>query len=202
MAQPKFKTTAIQVAKMTDLKLSGNNPRYIRDEKFQMLVKSMKEFSSMAAVKPIVINAKNEILGGNMRFRAAQELKWTEIPVIVATFESEAEEKEFMIKDNTHFGEWDTDVLANEWADVNLLDWGVTIGFASNDYLNLDGNGSAPKDTHAPRATDDDYSVFEVVMQHDKKLKLIAALTRVKDDHGLDKTEDALVLLAETYLTK
>lgn len=68
---------------LSKLKLNPKNPRFIRDEKFEKLKKSLKDFPEMMEARPIVIDENNMILGGNMRFRAAKELGWKEVPVQV-----------------------------------------------------------------------------------------------------------------------
>ena len=121
--------------KITELKTNPNNPRLIKDDKFKKLVKSLSEFPEMMEKRPMVCvtdtDGKLYPLGGNMRLRALQELKYKEIPdtwVVLADEWSEEKRKEFTIKDNVGFGEWDFDTLANEW-DVKLLnDWCLNVG--------------------------------------------------------------------------
>ena len=122
----------MELKKITDIKLNPNNPRLIKDDKFKKLVQSIKDFPEMLDIRPIVVNKDMIILGGNMRFRACKEAGIKEIPVIVTDL-SEEKQREFLIKDNTSGGEWDWDVLANEW-DVNELnDWGIDLpGFDIN----------------------------------------------------------------------
>ena len=121
--------------KITELKTNPNNPRLIKDDKFKKLVKSLSEFPEMMEKRPMVCvtdtDGKLYPLGGNMRLRALQELKYKEIPdtwIMLADEWSEEKRKEFTIKDNVGFGEWDFDTLANEW-DVKLLnDWCLNVG--------------------------------------------------------------------------
>lgn len=106
------------------LVLNPDNPRVIKDEKFRKLVKSLKEFPEMSKVRPVVVNTEMVILGGNMRFRAMQEAGWKKVPVEVVDW-PEDKQKEFVIKDNASFGEWDWDELGNMWDDSPLEDWGL-----------------------------------------------------------------------------
>jgi ParB-like chromosome segregation protein Spo0J len=69
--------------KLSDLKPNTNNPRFIRDEKFQKLVKSIQEFPQMLELRPIVVDADYTILGGNMRYMACKDLRIKEVPVIM-----------------------------------------------------------------------------------------------------------------------
>ena len=112
--------------KITEIKSNPNNPRLIKDDKFKKLVQSIKDFPEMLDIRPIVVNADMVILGGNMRYKACKEAGLKSIPIIVSNL-SEDKQKEFLIKDNTSGGEWDWDILANEW-DVEQLDaWGLDV---------------------------------------------------------------------------
>lgn len=116
--------------KLSDLKLTEGNPRLIKDEKFKKLVKSISEFPEMMPLRPIIVDEHMVVLGGNMRLRALNELKYKTIPstwIKVANGLTDEQKKEFIIKDNVGFGSWDFDVLANEWNEQLLIDWGVDI---------------------------------------------------------------------------
>ena len=104
-----------------------DNPRFIKDYKFEKLVKSIKEFPQMLDLRPIVVNQDMIVLGGNMRLKACEEAGLTEVPIIFADNLTPDQEKEFIIKDNSSFGEWDWDLLANEWTTDNLQDWGIDV---------------------------------------------------------------------------
>jgi hypothetical protein len=112
---------------ISKVKANKGNPRFIRDEKFTKLVKSLREFPDMAKLRPLIVNAEMVVLGGNMRLKAMQELKWETVPVIVADNLTPEQEAEFIIKDNVGFGEWDWEMLANQWDADLLTDWGLDI---------------------------------------------------------------------------
>lgn len=116
----------MEVVKITDIKLNPNNPRLIKDDKFKKLVQSIKDFPEMLNIRPIVVNQSMVILGGNMRFKACKEAGLKEVPIIKTDL-TEAKQKEFLIKDNTSGGEWDWEVLANEWNAEELEAWGLDI---------------------------------------------------------------------------
>ena len=105
-----------------------NNPRVIKDSKFQKLVKSITELPQMLELRPIVVNKDMIVLGGNMRLKACEAAGLTEVPVVFADNLTPEQEMEFIIKDNSSFGEWDWDLLANEWDVEQLQDWGIDIG--------------------------------------------------------------------------
>lgn len=104
-----------------------DNPRFIKGNKFEKLVNSIKEFPQMLDLRPIVVNQDMIVLGGNMRLKACEEAGLKEVPIIFADNLTPEQEKEFIIKDNSSFGEWDWDLLANEWNTDQLIDWGMDI---------------------------------------------------------------------------
>ena len=116
-----------QLTKITDVKLNPNNPRLIKDDKFTKLVQSIKDFPEMLDIRPIVVNSDMVILGGNMRFKACKEAGLKEVPIIIADNLTEEQQREFLIKDNTSGGEWDFEMLANEWDNEQLEEWGLDI---------------------------------------------------------------------------
>jgi ParB-like chromosome segregation protein Spo0J len=116
--------------KLKDIKPNPNNPRVLRDDKFQKLKQSIKEFPKMLSLRPMVIDENNVVLGGNMRLRALQELGYNDIDeawVKKSSDLTEEEKKRFIIADNVAFGEWDWDTLANDWEVVDLEAWGLDI---------------------------------------------------------------------------
>lgn len=117
----------VEKYKVNDIKLNPNNPRIIKDDKFKKLVKSIQEFPEMLDIRPIVVNFDMVILGGNMRFRACKEAGLKEIPVIIADNLTEEQQKQFLIKDNVSGGEWDFEMLANDWDVEQLEDWGLDV---------------------------------------------------------------------------
>jgi len=116
--------------KLKDIKPNPNNPRVLRDDKFQKLKQSITEFPKMLSLRPMVIDENNVVLGGNMRLRALQELGFTDVEdawVKRSSDLTEDEKKRFIIADNVAFGEWDWDTLANDWDVVDLEAWGLDI---------------------------------------------------------------------------
>jgi hypothetical protein len=117
----------IKSVKISDIKKNPNNPRIIKDDKFAKLVKSIKDFPEMLKIRPVVVNSDMIVLGGNMRLSACKEAGLKEIPVIFADTLTEEQQREFIIKDNVGFGEWDWEMLANEWDNEELEEWGLDI---------------------------------------------------------------------------
>ena len=129
----------IQTIKINEIKLNPNNPRLIKDDKFNKLVQSIKDFPEMLNIRPIVVNDDMVILGGNMRFKACKEAGLKEVPIIKASGLSAEKQREFLIKDNVSGGEWDWTLL-QEWDSIELGDWGLDLpSFAADvDYSILD----------------------------------------------------------------
>ena len=113
--------------KINELHPNINNPRLIKNDKFKKLVKSIKDFPQMLELRPIVIDENNIILGGNMRYKACVEAGLTEIPVKIAKGLTEEQKQEFIIKDNVGFGEWDWDILGNDWNTKELSEWALDV---------------------------------------------------------------------------
>jgi hypothetical protein len=121
---------------INEIKPNPNNPRIIKDDKFKKLVKSIQDFPQMLELRPIVIDENNIVLGGNMRLKACIEAGLKDVPVKQAKELTEEQKKEFIVKDNVGFGEWDWSDLANNWETEELEEWGLDIiGFSNVDDL-------------------------------------------------------------------
>jgi hypothetical protein len=128
----------IKKVKITEVIANPNNPRLIKDDKFKKLVKSIQDFPDMLNVRPIVVNKDMVVLGGNMRLKAIKEAGLKEINVDIVDWD-EQKQKEFIIKDNASFGEWDWSDLANNWDSDELTNWGIDIiGFSNVEDLGED----------------------------------------------------------------
>jgi DNA modification methylase len=126
--------------KLTEIKSNPNNPRVIKDHKFEKLKKSISEFPKMMELRPMVINEDNIVLGGNMRLKALKDLGYKEVPeewVKRASDLTEEETRRFIIADNVGFGEHDWEMLANEWNTEELEDWGLE-GFPFEEVTELE----------------------------------------------------------------
>lgn len=136
--------------KISQVKLNPDNPRFIKDEKYKKLVKSIKEFPEMLRLREIVVDENFVVLGGNMRLRACREAGLKEVFVKVAEGLTEEQKKEFVIKDNVAFGEWDMDLLANDYDPAKLEDWGMDLealglGLSKREIDEEELNKSEPK---------------------------------------------------------
>ena len=116
-----------KIIKTSQVKPNPNNPRLIKDSKFKQLVKSIQDFPEMLNLRPIVVDENNIVLGGNMRLKACIEAGLKDVPIIVASELTEEQQKQFIIKDNIGYGEWDWEVLANEYEAQDLSEWGLDV---------------------------------------------------------------------------
>jgi hypothetical protein len=117
----------VDKVKISEVKTNPKNPRLIKDDKFKKLVKSIQDFPQMLEIRPIVVDENNIVLGGNMRLKACKEAGLKEVFIVRAENLTEEQKDEFIVKDNVGFGEWDWDILANEWDAEKLDDWGLDL---------------------------------------------------------------------------
>ena len=143
--------------KINQIKPNPNNPRLIKDDKFQKLVKSISEFPEMMEKRPIVcvtdVDGKIFPLGGNMRYKALKELNYKEIPdswILMADEWTEEQRREFVIKDNVGFGEWNWEELANDWDAEKLEEWGLDVPGFDIDADDLGEEFSLPEGDKSP----------------------------------------------------
>ena len=142
------------LTKISAIKRNPNNPRILKDDKFAKLTQSIKDFPQMLDIRPIVVNDDMIVLGGNMRLKACKEAGLSEVPVIKVDDLTEEQQREFIIKDNVGFGEWDWDLLANEWDTELLDDWGLELDFNPED----DDNAGLTDEDDTPEVTENPVS--------------------------------------------
>lgn len=113
------------VEKIDKLIANDANPRKINRKAYEALKKSLKDFPEMKQLREIVVDEDLKILGGHQRIYALKELGYAEVTVKQVTGLTSKQKREFIIKDNTQSGEWDTDIIANLWDIEELENWGV-----------------------------------------------------------------------------
>ena len=111
---------------ISQIQVDPKNPRILNKTKFKKLKSSIENFPEMLEVRPIVV-ADGIVVGGNMRLLAMKELGFREVTAIDVTDWTQGQRDEFMIKDNLNFGDWDYDLLANEWEGTDLDNWGLDL---------------------------------------------------------------------------
>lgn len=184
-----------EIVKISLVKLNPNNPRIIKDEKFQKLVQSIKDFPKMLELRPIVVNDDMVVLGGNMRLRACKEAGLKEVPIIRASDLSDDEQKQFIIKDNNGFGEWDWDILANEWDADELNEWG----------LDLPGGFNGDEDKSKDEGIEEEKEYFAVVIvayENVNDLDKITALYELDNVDMSTKVKNEISLQKKMYVFK
>ena len=127
-----------QQVKISKVKGNPNNPRIIKNDKFKKLVKSIQEFPEMLKLRPIVVDEDMIVLGGNMRLKASKDAGLKEVWIEIAEGLTEEQKKEFIVKDNVGFGDWEWDILANEWDSVQLAEWGLDVWQNEDDIETTD----------------------------------------------------------------
>lgn len=187
----------VQKLPISKVKLNPTNPRVIKDDKFQKLVKSIQDFPEMKEIRPIVVNEDMIILGGNMRFRAMQEAGVKDIPVIIVDWDEE-KQKEFTIKDNLSFGEWDWDALANDWDIEALREWGVDVPSFNIDLIEPE------IDTTKLGENMDKYinnSIKQIVLYYDteKFEQMLNDLDKIANEKGFEDNSEVVEYLVEQF---
>jgi len=165
----------MQLVNIQEIKNNENNPRIIKDYKFKQLVKSIKEFPEMLKLRPIVVNSEMIVLGGNMRLKACKEAGLKEVWILKANELTEQQQREFIVKDNVGFGEWDWDVLANEWNNQQLEDWGLDLILTDDDLEEMKNPNNI--DTENIFATELDRKSCYVVLKFNTDIDWIYAKT-------------------------
>jgi hypothetical protein len=181
------------------------NPRLIKDAKYEKLKKSIEGNPEMLGARELIVYPHNDkfvIIGGNMRYTACKELGYKELPCKILPADYSAEQlRAITIKDNVAFGENDWENLANEWDIIELDEWGMELPVQYNsdiDYFDIDDKIDNTN-SNSPKASDDDYSTFELVMLHENKLTLLDTLNKIKNNFLFEKQEQALMELIRVY---
>ena len=194
-----MKTEKVAIGKVH---LAPHNPRVIKNDKFRKLVSSIKEFPEMLKVRPIVVDEENMVLGGNMRLRACLEAGLKEVYIIKASDFTEEQKQEFIIKDNSSFGEWDWDLLANQWDINDLSDWGINIPAS---YFDEDVEPEFDMDElDKDLDTYINSKVKQITMYFDNQQYeyALAKLQEIMEERELESNTDVIIALLEEYEPK
>lgn len=135
--------------KLSEIKPNPNNPRSIKKDKFEKLKASIQKFPKMLEIRPIVIDENNISLGGNMRLKALQELGFEEIPETWIRKEAnltDEEKRQFIIKDNIGYGEWEWEMIAAQWDIEEVKDWGLDVPMQAATGEGADDGFEVPKE--------------------------------------------------------
>jgi hypothetical protein len=182
-----------QQVKISKVKGNPSNPRIIKNDKFKKLVKSIQEFPEMLKLRPIVVDQDMMVLGGNMRLKASKEAGLKEVWIEVAEGLTKEQKQEFIIKDNVGFGEWEWDMLANEWNVLELMEWGVNVPTIKNTELlsKLEYKSMYYEPENQPKIKLEDCVNFK---KYNEKIKAL-------DDYNLTKEQkDVLKIFAYRFI--
>lgn len=176
-----MKMQEIELYSIDEIKLNPDNPRIIKDESFNKLVKSIQTFPDMLHIRPIVIDTDNMILGGNMRYEACKKIGLKKVPVIKINNLTDEQKKEFIIKDNISNGEWNIDKLINEWNIELLKDWELT------DIEKIISNNDIPLNNSNEVNIDniEDEIILKIKLNESDYYKAVDILRSINDNLGI-----------------
>jgi len=186
----------IKNVKLSEIKSNPNNPRVIKDDKFRKLVNSIQEFPKMLEIRPIVVNADMIVLGGNMRLKACKEAGLKEVPVIFADDLTEDEQKQFIIKDNVGFGEWDWDIIANEWDAEIISSWGLDV-WNVDDMTNATNYDGLDQSSKLDKFLDAEIKRMFLVYDNDTFENVVTWFNNLQEKHGLENHSQVVLKLME-----
>ncbi len=171
-----------------------DNPRVIKDYKFKKLVNSLKNFPQMLEKRPIVVDENYMVLGGNMRLKACREAGLEKVWIDIAKDWTDEQKKEFIVKDNLSYGEWDWEILANEYDVMKLDQYGLDLNPAIF---------AQEEDTESIKgATDDNFNDYTIYFRNEEELEIwYAFLKRLKNKFIEQEniSERILRYIAEVY---
>jgi hypothetical protein len=173
------------------------NPRIIKDDKFKKLVKSIQEFPQMLELRPIVVDGNMVVLGGNMRLKACIAAGLKEVPIIVADQLTDAQKSEFIIKDNVGFGEWDWDLLANEWEPESLNDWGLSVPVFFDDMSNNQNYEGLDAASKLDKFLSAELKRMFLVYDNETFENVITWFNKQQEKHNLENHSQVIIKLIE-----
>ena len=204
MTKKKQPATQVQMLPMSEVEVNAGqleglpaNPREIRDEKFEKLKANIQKYPELLEYRSLMVypmpNGKHIIIGGNMRYRAMQELGYTEVPCVIIPAETPVEKLgAYTILDNNGFGKWDWDLVASEWSDWNMEDLGLDWEFAGF------GEDKGEVQTKGELDVDDFEDVMELKLKlsSDEYAHVVAELAKI----DANKEQAILKLLKYEHL--
>jgi hypothetical protein len=198
----------IEKVNIEDIKSNPNNPRFIKDDKYKKLVKSIKEFPEMLEIRPIVIDEDGIVLGGNMRLKACKEAGLKEVHIIKASELTEKQKKEFILKDNQSFGEWDNKLLS-DWDKDMLLnsgfeEWEMIDIFGVNDLDNkfkgnIEGSNFDPLEVNVDDYIKQNILFFNELMIEFEDDEVKQAIRNIKDISTQKQFEEDIKKVIKQY---
>ena len=188
-----------QQVKISKVKGNPNNPRIIKNDKFKKLVTSIKEFPEMLKLRPIVVDEDMIVLGGNMRLKASKDAGLKEVWIEIAEGLTEDQKKEFIVKDNVGFGEWDWAMLGNEWNTIKITEWGLDVWQNEDDRNELDAELEW---TSMPEFNQEDKMPYRQIIVSFKNEDDIKSFANLMKQNITDKTKSLWHPKAEKNILK
>lgn len=183
--------------KVSEIKPNPSNPRLIKDEKFKSLVKSIHDFPEMLDLRPIVVNADMIILGGNMRFKACKEAGLKEVPVTIAKGLTPEQEREFTIRDNVSGGDWDWEMLAQEWNADELEEWGLDLPKFEDTMTNNEEYEGLDQLSKLDKFMNAELKRMFLVYENEVFEKVVGWFSELQKKYGLENNSDVILKLME-----
>lgn len=186
--------------KVKDILPNPNNPRTIKSSQLTNLKKSIMEFPEMLELRPLVIDEDNVVIGGNMRLRALTELGMEEVPVTRVVGLTEDQKKEFVIKDNLNYGDWNWDSISAEWDMDDIGDWGLEVPewvFDDDKEPEIDKDTLNEALNHYINASVKKISLF---FDNDEYASVTRRLEQIIDSENLDSNTEAFLHILDFYI--
>jgi ParB-like chromosome segregation protein Spo0J len=183
-----------------------NNPRFIKDSQFKILCKSLQDNKDYFEARPIILSNRTGqlvIIAGNQRYEAAKEIGMTEVPTVLLPDLTEEREKELIIRDNVQNGDWNMEMLANEWNVEDLNNWGAPVpNFIVEDEIEAKGRMAATLDEKLD--TYMNASIKQIVLYYDLEEyeKMLRSLDEIAKEHGFEDNSSTIKHLVDSYLAK
>ena len=187
-----------QQVKISKVKGNPNNPRIIKNGKFKKLVKSIQEFPEMLKLRPIVVDEQMVVLGGNMRLKASKDAGLKEVWIEVAEGLTEEQKKEFIVKDNVGFGDWDWDILGNVWDNTKLGEWGVDVWQPELDEVWNEKENENNTD-YLEKYLNKETGVLKISFLQDEYKEIVDEFTAILNKQKLNDFSQVLFFLIKTY---
>lgn len=186
--------------KLSQVKPNPNNPRKIKQEQLNKLKKSIQEFPEMLEMRPIVLDKDKMILGGNMRLKALQQLGYDEVPFIEVDNLTPEQQKQFIIKDNLNYGDWDWDILnTTNWDLEDIEDWGLDLPkWLNDDEVEPEFDEDI---NHKYLHTYINSKVKQIVMflSAEQYEQAIGDMEKIMENEGLESNTEVILYLIEKY---
>ena len=187
-----------QQVKISKVKGNPNNPRIIKNDKFKKLVKSIQEFPEMLKLRPIVVDEDMMVLGGNMRLKASKDAGFKEVWIEIAEGLTEEQEKEFIVKDNVGFGEWDWDMLGNVWDNAKLGEWGMDVWQPELDEVWNEKENENNTD-YLEKYLNKETGVLKISFLQDEYKEIVDEFTAILNKQKLNDFSEVLFFLIKTH---